>query len=851
MLCTSILIIPHISCVGRACAHAHWRAQSAPVLTPVAYTCRYTRAQTVMVLLNSLALEVTVLCLMYSRPSDGPLVINPVAVVVSGTFAALVSPHGPHACTSHRPHAPHPRSLTGSACLVRQICIPAMVTFAWVYDPIIFYRVAKWLVRQIVLSPCHLSRSLGKCFCWCRRHGPRRCVTLLCLPCLAFQKRVEARAAPDAGEAGCDEAQRPSPGIESSAVAPAPVMSSVRSSLTSSKAAKARSTGKARLSWCSSTAAAAAAAAPAAAPAAAGAAASAPASAASSCRHVNSAPSAAPATAELPTDCEVGGSPPPPVVGAPVHMATSVQVVGVLPLGASAAVGTLVHPRTRYTSDGLAAEESSRNPSTCNSVTSVVTAPMGERQMVRITTTITEVVAFGADSANESADETGDENAEVVEAPAWTPRWNPTDIEDCSSNHDSPYVRSRRDGSSGSGIHDASGLHHAASVLLQGGFCNSGPYRVPGQCKDGSSSGRQEEVAATALQASWRRAQCKQTFRQGRAEEQAAERLQGLFRARIAHRRVAEARQRCTEARAARSIFRALRNHHGLNAFFANPIAPPPAMPVYVSSRIAPVRRPSGPMPHLHLGSQAPPSPTPSPPTNSITSLIRDVESSARPVSCTHRAADTDGPTTIASRRVSFATAAASSTAKAATANHAAPLARQSTARRSLTRSVTSSSLTTGGRRLSSMLRRAVSSVGASRSYSYASLNDHMLKQSLTRSWHKRDWPSVGRILFGWGCNLLAFFGLCLTYSLYACELFSSREGLSPGGSSEAMLFSWGISIFQRFVVNEPLLILLSKGLPMLFTTAFCANVCGESVVNIFGLIVEGIITCIKQIKTG
>ena len=65
------------------------------------------------------------------------------------------------------------------------------------------------------------------------------------------------------------------------------------------------------------------------------------------------------------------------------------------------------------------------------------------------------------------------------------------------------------------------------------------------------------------------------------------------------------------------------------------------------------------------------------------------------------------------------------------------------------------------------------------------------------------------------------------------------------------MLFSWGISIFQRFVVNEPLLILLYKGLPMLFTTAFCANVCGESVVNILGLIVEGIITCIKQIKTG
>lgn len=59
------------------------------------------------------------------------------------------------------------------------------------------------------------------------------------------------------------------------------------------------------------------------------------------------------------------------------------------------------------------------------------------------------------------------------------------------------------------------------------------------------------------------------------------------------------------------------------------------------------------------------------------------------------------------------------------------------------------------------------------------------------------------------------------------------------------------VSILQRFVINEPMLILLSKGVPMLFTTELCANICGETAVNLLDLAVQGVAACIKEIKTG
>lgn len=88
-----------------------------------------------------------------------------------------------------------------------------------------------------------------------------------------------------------------------------------------------------------------------------------------------------------------------------------------------------------------------------------------------------------------------------------------------------------------------------------------------------------------------------------------------------------------------------------------------------------------------------------------------------------------------------------------------------------------------------------------------------------------------------------------------ACLLAHGYHRGSPPHAAvprhRALLISWGFSVFQRFVVNEPMLILVSKGMPILFTTEFCANVCGETVVNLLDLMVQGIVTCIKEIKTG
>ena len=150
-------------------------------------------------------------------------------------------------------------------------------------------------------------------------------------------------------------------------------------------------------------------------------------------------------------------------------------------------------------------------------------------------------------------------------------------------------------------------------------------------------------------------------------------------------------------------------------------------------------------------------------------------------------------------------------------------------------------------------LRRAVSNLNmksVEREFSHASLNEHMLSHSLTRSLARRDWRAVAVILFGWCSNLLCFLGLLLAFSLYACDLFG-KHGENSEADWRALLISWAVSVFQRFLINEPMLILLSKGIPMLFTSELCANVCGETVVNLIDISVQAISTCVKAIRTG
>ena len=97
----------------------------------------YTRAQTVMVLLNGFAFELIMLCLFFSSPPPNPInnitglpyvpegatvVINPVAIIFGATVAAA-------------------------------ICIPMMLIFSWAFDPIIYVNVSRNLLRMFFCWP--------------------------------------------------------------------------------------------------------------------------------------------------------------------------------------------------------------------------------------------------------------------------------------------------------------------------------------------------------------------------------------------------------------------------------------------------------------------------------------------------------------------------------------------------------------------------------------------------------------------------------------------------------------------------------------------------------------------------
>ena len=89
-------------------------------------------------LFNSLALEIVVLCMFYSRPTDGPMTINPISIIVGGATAAA-------------------------------ICIPGMLLFTCFFDPPIFVRLVAWLFRRLFCWPCALFRVLCICGAKCRQ----------------------------------------------------------------------------------------------------------------------------------------------------------------------------------------------------------------------------------------------------------------------------------------------------------------------------------------------------------------------------------------------------------------------------------------------------------------------------------------------------------------------------------------------------------------------------------------------------------------------------------------------------------------------------------------------------------
>lgn len=59
---------------------------------------------------------------------------------------------------------------------------------------------------------------------------------------------------------------------------------------------------------------------------------------------------------------------------------------------------------------------------------------------------------------------------------------------------------------------------------------------------------------------------------------------------------------------------------------------------------------------------------------------------------------------------------------------------------------------------------------------------------------------------------------------------------------------TWLWSLVQRFLINEPLLILLSKGFPMLIHSTYCNNVYMESCVHFWDPIIEALANMLRAL---
>jgi hypothetical protein len=136
------------------------------------------------------------------------------------------------------------------------------------------------------------------------------------------------------------------------------------------------------------------------------------------------------------------------------------------------------------------------------------------------------------------------------------------------------------------------------------------------------------------------------------------------------------------------------------------------------------------------------------------------------------------------------------------------------------------------------------------RQFSYVSLDEYMSRSSLRISLRKGEWRAVIPLSIGWTLNWLIMLGLMAVFSAYGCEFYASLAGVEASGTRDALLLAWAWSVFQRFLINEPALILAQKGIPMCFASAMCEHLCSESCVAVLGLIIEGIATISRSLRT-
>lgn len=135
---------------------------------------------------------------------------------------------------------------------------------------------------------------------------------------------------------------------------------------------------------------------------------------------------------------------------------------------------------------------------------------------------------------------------------------------------------------------------------------------------------------------------------------------------------------------------------------------------------------------------------------------------------------------------------------------------------------------------------------GAPRQFSYASLNTHLLRVSLSRALRDHEWRHAARIALGWALNLASFALLLVIFVVYSCTLAERHGGDATVGS---LLESWWVSLVQRFALAEPLLIVFAVAVPMIFATECCTNLFSESFNSMLGVGLAMLVTVLKRLK--
>ena len=71
----------------------------------------------------------------------------------------------------------------------------------------------------------------------------------------------------------------------------------------------------------------------------------------------------------------------------------------------------------------------------------------------------------------------------------------------------------------------------------------------------------------------------------------------------------------------------------------------------------------------------------------------------------------------------------------------------------------------------------------------------------------------------------------------------------SGANPDEALMVSWLWSVAQRFLVNEPFIIIFGAIVPLLFASQFCSNLCTESCNNALTVGVTILVNCLKSLR--